>query len=78
MHFYKGNQLRIDEFCIDVNYQKRGLGSLFIELLSIKIKELNISYILLDSVKSFDAYNFYLKNGFEEIVGNVGLLKKIN
>lgn len=48
------------------------------ELLSIKIKELNISYILLDTVKSFDAYNFYLKNGFEEIVGNVGLLKKIN
>lgn len=38
MHFYEGTQLRIDEFCIDINYQKRGFGSLFTKLLSIKNK----------------------------------------
>lgn len=78
MHFYEGNQFRVDEFCVDINYQKRGLGSLFMNLLFEKMNELNISYILLETKKSFDAYKLYLKNGFEDIVDGVGLIKKIS
>ena len=77
MHFYEGNQFRVDEFCVDVNYQNRGIGSLFMNLLTDKMKELNIAYILLDTVKTFSAYKFYLKNGFEELNDDVGLKKKV-
>ena len=78
MHFCEGNQFKVDKFCIDINYQKRGLGSTFMNLLFEKMNELNISYILLETKKSFDAYKFYLKNGFEDIVDGVGLIKKIS
>ncbi len=35
------------------------------------------AYILLDTVKTYKAYSFYLKNGFEEMKDNVGLSVKL-
>lgn len=31
IHFYKGTQYRVDEFCIHPDFQGKGYGSLFIE-----------------------------------------------
>lgn len=36
-----------------------------------------VSYILLDTVKTYKAYSFYLENGFKEIKDDVGLSLKL-
>lgn len=77
MHFYKGKQFRIDEFCIYYKYQNKGLGVEFMDLLFKKMKEIDISFILLDTDKSFNAYSFYHKVGFKDIKDSIGLIKKI-
>ncbi len=78
VHFYEGNQFRVDEFCIDTKYQKNGFGSAFIHLLKQELATLNIAFILLDTNKTYNAYSFYLKNGFNEIKDSIGLFLKIN
>lgn len=41
------------------------------------MKETEVAYILLDTVKTYKAYSFYSKNGFKEIKDDVGLFLKL-
>lgn len=41
------------------------------------MKKMGVAYILMDTVKTYKAYSFYLKNGFEEIKDDVGLSLKL-
>ena len=77
IHFYEGTQYRVDEFCIRPAFQGKGYGSLFIKEIGRILKEMCISYILLDTVKTYKAYSSYLKNGFKEIKDDVGLSLKL-
>ena len=58
---------RIEDFCIDAEIQRTGCGSIFLKLLSEKLKELGCDSILLGTQRDFPSHRFYLKNGFEEI-----------
>ncbi len=78
MHFYSGNQFRIDEFCVSPKEQGHGLGTTFMELLTDAVKKKDIKYLLLDTNKTYPAYNFYLKNDFQEIKDLVSLYKIIS
>lgn len=58
-------------------FQNKGYGSLFIKEIGRILKEMGVAYILLDTVKTYKAYSFYLKNGFKEIKDDVGLFLKL-
>ena len=58
---------RIEDLCISPNRQGLGYGTQFIKLISDKLVNYNVDSILLNTVKDFPSYNFYLKNNFTEI-----------
>lgn len=57
----------IEDFCIRPDMQGMGLGQYFIKELSSNLKLEDISCIMLNTVKGFPAYTFYIKNGFTEV-----------
>ena len=59
--------LRIEDFCIGAEYQRKGYGSNFLGMLAEQAKKIGCDSILLGTQKGFPAYAFYLKNGFREI-----------
>lgn len=77
IHFYEGTQYRVDEFCIRPAFQGKGYGSLFIGGIKRMLKDMGVAYTLLDTVKTYNVYSFYLKNGFEEIKDDIGLFLKL-
>ena len=76
-HFYDGTQYRVDEFCIKSGFHGLNYGSKFMTMLSEETLKRNIKYIILTTERAFPAYQFYLKNGFDVVDGNVMLAKKI-
>lgn len=78
VHFYSGNQFRLDEFCIKPELQNKGLGSEFMEKLSTACLEEGIAAIVLVTENNFPAYGFYLKNGFSFSGHSVCLSKALS
>ena len=62
-----GPYLRIEDFCIGAEYQKKGSGSIFLGLLTEEAKKMGCDSILLGTQRGFPSHRFYLKNGFREI-----------
>ena len=58
---------RLEDICLDTEYQNRGLGSRFIQLLSERLLDEKCDSILLGTQKGYPAHRFYLKNDFQEI-----------
>ncbi len=58
---------RIEDICIAPEYQSRGFGSKFIQLISDCVASEKCDSILLGTQKGYPAHSFYLKNGFREI-----------
>lgn len=76
-HWYTGTQLFVDEFCVKTERQGQGLGTKFLSLMENSLKEKGITTIFLMTGKTMPAFDFYRKNGFEEIVNHVSLIKEI-
>lgn len=62
-----GPYLRLEDICIDSIEQRKGYGSVFMELLSIEAAKLGCDSIILGTQKDFPSHHFYLKNGFREV-----------
>lgn len=69
----KGIEYYIDQFCVAHSLQRQGIGSLFLAEIQRYLDHNNMNGILLNTEKSFPAYEFYLKNGFRELDGLVCL-----
>lgn len=76
-HWFTGTQLFVDEFCVKAEKQGQGLGTGFLGLMENSLKEKGIQTIFLMTGKQMPAFEFYRKNGFEEIVNHVSLIKDI-
>ncbi len=76
-HWYEGTEYHIDEFCIKTSEQGKGLGTYFINQIEEIICSEGIKRIFLQTNRGLPAYNFYIKNGFMEIVNHVSLNKNI-
>jgi len=63
----EGMYLRIEDFCIDPAFHRKGYGTLFLNLLQEEGKKRACDSILLGTQKNFPSHSFYLKNGFREI-----------
>lgn len=68
--------LRLEDICIDTAEQRKGYGSVFIELLENEAVKIGCDSVVLGTQKDFPSHHFYLKNGFQE-VESVLLYKEI-
>lgn len=71
-----GPYLRIEDFCISPEVQRKGCGSTFMELISKEAAKRGCDSILLGTQREYPSHYFYLKNGFQEIE-SVLLFKEI-
>ncbi len=76
-HWYTGTEYCIDEFCIDRQFQHKGIGSLFLTAIEAFLSENGISCIFLQTEKTMPAYEFYRKAGFQEQTEHISFIKKI-
>ncbi len=77
MHFYEGNQFRIDELCIKPGHQGKGLGTLLLDRIGKACIEKKIAYLILTTERNYPAYSFYCRNGFQSLENSVMLAKKL-
>lgn len=75
--FYDGVQYRIDELCIKSEKQNSWYGSKFLDLINDFVKKKKYRYIILNTDRNVYAYNFYLKNGYQENKTNVMLYQEV-
>jgi ribosomal protein S18 acetylase RimI-like enzyme len=75
-YFIDKKELYIDEFFIDYNFQRKGIGKYLSENIENEIKNKNYSSIILLTKARFPSETFYLKNGFKKN-NNIRLFCKI-
>ena len=76
-HWYTGTEYYIDELCIRTDRQGTGLGTLFLQEFEHAIREDGMVQIFLQTSADVPAYQFYRKNGFQELKGHVSFQKRI-
>ena len=76
-HWYTGTEYYIDELCIRTDRQGTGLGTLFLQEIEHAIREDGMVQIFLQTSADVPAYQFYRKNGFQELKGHVSFQKQI-
>ena len=76
-HWYTGTEFFVEEFCVKTEMQGQGLGTEFLRLLEVELRERKIKTIFLMTGKEMPAFEFYRKNRFEEIINHVSLKKDI-
>ena len=67
----KGIEYYLDLLCVDWRWQGKGIGSLFLEKVQQELEKDGIHGVLLSTERTYPAYVFYKKNGFQEIEGIV-------
>lgn len=70
-----GMEYYIDEFCIEYNFQGKGIGSLFLREIEKLLVNENVEGIILNTEKDYPSCKFYKKNGFQSL-GNLIVLGK--
>lgn len=76
-HWYTGTEYCIDEFCVARHFQGRGIGSGFMKAIEEYLLKSGITHIFLQTDRSVPAYEFYKKNGFDELTGHVSFAKRL-
>jgi len=62
---WTGKYLEIDNFIVNPNYRKKGIGKLLTDFINEKAKELNCTCIVLDAFTgNFEAHKFYYNQGY--------------
>ncbi|MHA1979249.1 MAG: GNAT family N-acetyltransferase, partial [Candidatus Hodarchaeales archaeon] len=68
VHLTHSNRTRIFDIMIQTEYQRKGYGTLLMEFVEDKAKNLNSRALVLECQNTnYEAINFYLKNGFNLI-----------
>ncbi|MGL5087547.1 MAG: GNAT family N-acetyltransferase [Clostridium sp.] len=70
-----GMEYYIDEFCIGYNYQRSGLGSLFLKEIENLLVIENVDGMILNTERDYPSCKFYERNGFKAL-GNLIVLGK--
>ena len=63
-YYIDKKELYIDEFFIEYNNQRKGVGKYFLDYIENNIKQRNYLNIVLLTKKAFPSELFYIKNGF--------------
>ena len=76
-HWYEGTEYCIDEFCVDVPFQNKGIGSAFLGEIEAYLSKIGVRRLFLQTDRTTPAYSFYTNRGFRELNDNVSLAKRI-
>ena len=76
--YFLAAQYEIKEIFIDVKRQNGGLGSAFIKEIENDLIIKGIQFVTLLTQRSINAFNFYLKNGYETSEDTVFLSKRLS
>ena len=71
-----GMEYWIDQFCVAEEFQRRGVGTLFLALVEKEAERLGLNGIMLATARGFPSEKFYLKNGFRRLDDTVLLVKQ--
>ena len=74
-NYFDGTMFEVEELAVASAYQRSGIGSTVMNLLEIKLAGYNVSAVSLQTSRELPAFDFYLKNNYEEIKENVTLMK---
>jgi len=74
-NYFDGTMFEVEELAVTSEFHRSGIGSKIMKLLEIKLAGYNVSAVSLQTSSTLPAYDFYLKNGYEELHENVTLLK---
>jgi len=76
-HWWEGTNYNIEEFCVATAYQGQGTGSAFMKLIEADVKKRGLAGIFLQTDNDKPSYNFYKKNGFNELSAHVSFYKNL-
>ncbi|MEO4052819.1 GNAT family N-acetyltransferase [Solibacillus sp. CAU 1738] len=75
--WWSGDEFFINEMCVKLQHQNKGIGRLLLNHLITELDNSNISNITLLTDRGIPAEEFYKKSGFEEIERLIFLSKNI-
>jgi aminoglycoside 6'-N-acetyltransferase I len=73
--YFEGTMFEVEELAVTAHLHRSGVGSVVMQLLETKLAGYGVSAVNLHTSKKLPAYDFYLKNGYEELNENVTLMK---
>ncbi len=76
-HWYTGTEYYIDELCISISKQGKGVGTLFVNKIEKACKELGLTHIFLLTENNVPAFTFYKKQQFYELKNSVAFAKEL-
>ena len=66
-NYFEGATYEISEIAVTSKYHRQGIGSKVLNALEKKLAGFNVSAITLNTSRQIPAYDFYLKNGYDEV-----------
>ena len=75
--YFEGSMFEVSELAVISRLHRGGTGSLVMALLETKLAGYGVSAVSLHTSRILPAFNFYLKNGYEELTENVTLMKQL-
>jgi len=66
-NYFEGATYEISEIAVASKYHRQGIGSQVLNILEKKLAGFNVAAITLNTSRQIPAYDFYLKNGYDEI-----------
>ncbi len=76
-HCWQGTNYYLQEYCVAPDMRGKGIGSRFLSLIEMDLRKQNVAGIFLQTDNGMPAFEFYHKNGFGDLTGQVSLFKKI-
>ncbi|MCR5143245.1 MAG: GNAT family N-acetyltransferase [Ruminococcus sp.] len=76
-HWWEGTNYIIEEFCVSPDIQRQSIGTRFMGMIEEDIKKRGAVGIFLQTDRSKPSYDFYKKNGFNELGTQVSFFKSI-
>lgn len=76
-HWYRGTEYYIDEFCVDRELQRQGIGRAFMSDIEKYLSSQGMKNIFLQTDRTVPAYLFYKAQGFEELVDHVSFARTV-
>jgi aminoglycoside 6'-N-acetyltransferase I len=74
-NYFQGTMFEVEELAVIPRMHRSGVGSAVMNLLETKLAGYGVSAVSLNTSRDLPAYNFYLKNDYEELTENAALMK---
>ncbi|MCL1845084.1 MAG: GNAT family N-acetyltransferase [Defluviitaleaceae bacterium] len=75
--YFEGTMFEVSELAVTPGLHRSGVGSKVMRLLEIKLAGYGVQAVSLNTSRNLPAFEFYRKNGYEEIIESVALMKPL-